>query len=286
MATQTRTTPEESDAKDKRSLGPKRRLRPLSPTALKAFAECPKRFHYQYVTKTEVADVPSPVLVMGNALHRALAFFYRLPEDQRDPKILDRALRHFWAREKGRQEVFASDDEEAGWGRRALEALDWYANTYELDLRPLAVEEWLQTELPTGAFVGGKVDRVDERPGIGGLEVIDYKSGRARLEDEDLPADPGAQIYALAASHTFAEPVTRVRFIYLTERIERRWEVESEDLEATAERVQAAVAEVQAERDFAARPDDHCRWCSYRQLCPDRDRTSLDQLDREVGTPF
>jgi RecB family exonuclease len=269
-----------------RSRGPKRRLKPLSPSALRAFGECPKRFHYSYVAKTEVADVPSPILVMGNALHRALAFFYRLPLDQRQGEFLDRALRHFWARERGRQEAFVSDEEEASWGHRALEALAWYSRSYELAIKPLAVEEWLQTELPGGAFVGGKVDRVDERANGLGLEVIDYKGGRARLEDDDLPYDPGAQVYALVASRVYGQPVTRVRFIYLTERVERRWEIESEDLKATTERVEAAVGAVQAETEFAAQPDDHCRWCAYRQICPDRDRTSLEQLDPEVVTPF
>lgn len=285
MATES-TSKTSPSPKQAPALGPRRRLRPLSPTALKAFSECPKRFHYAYVTKPEIADVPSPLLVMGNALHKVLAFFYRLPVDERDPEILARGLRHFWAREKGRAEAFVSDEEEASWGNRALEALEWYGGTYDLNLEPLAVEEWLQTELPEGAFVGGKVDRVDERPGVGGIEVIDYKSGRARLEDEDLPRDVAAQIYSLTAARAFAKPVTRVRFIYLTERVERRWEVEEEDLEAAAERVQKAVAEIQDEVDFAARPDDHCRWCAYRQICPERDRTSLEQLDPEVVTPF
>jgi putative RecB family exonuclease len=267
-------------------LGPRRRLRPLSPTAIRTFGECPKRYHYAYVTKTEVADVPSPVLVMGNAIHQALAFFFRLPLEQREPAILERALRHFWARENGRQEAFTGDEEEATWGRRGLEALGWFAANYDLDQKPLAVEEWLQTELPSGAFIGGKVDRVDERPGGPGLEVIDYKAGRPRLADEELPDDPGAQVYALAASRHFGQPVTRVRFIYLTERVERRWEIESEDLEATATRVEAAVAEIRAEETFAARPDDHCRWCAFRQLCPDRDRADQGQLDLDPEVAF
>jgi putative RecB family exonuclease len=265
---------------------PARRLRPLSPTALNTFSECPKRFRYAYVLKPEVADVPSPLLVMGNALHKALAFFYRLNVDEREPGILPDCLRHFWVREKGRTEAFVSDDEEASWGNRALEALDWYAQTYDLSVKPLAVEEWLQTELPGGAFIGGKVDRVDERAGVGGIEVIDYKTGRARLEDEDLPREAAAQVYSLVASRAFAKPVTRVRFIYLTERVERQWEVESEDLELAAQRVQKAVSEVQRETEFAARPDQHCRWCAYRQLCPDRDRTSLEQLDPSPETAF
>jgi RecB family exonuclease len=281
--TQQTTTTSRSEAT---TLGPKRRLRPLSPTALRTFAECPKRFHYSYVDKKEVLDVPSPILVMGNALHRALAFFYRLPQDQREPAVLDRALRHFWARERGRQEAFVSDQEEASWGQRALEALAWYATAYDLEAKPLAIEEWLQTELPGSALIGGKVDRVDERPNGDGLDVIDYKGGRARLEDDDLPADPGAQVYALAASRAFGQPVTRVRFIYLTERVERRWEIESEDLQATAERVGKAVQAVHAEDEFPARPDDHCRWCDFRQTCPDRDRTSVAQLDADVATVF
>src|SRR3954464_1111868 len=50
----TRTPPEkaaQARSQEGAALGPKRRLRPLSPTALKSFAECPKRFHYSYVAQ-------------------------------------------------------------------------------------------------------------------------------------------------------------------------------------------------------------------------------------------
>jgi putative RecB family exonuclease len=266
--------------------GVNRRQRALSPTAIRAFSECPKRFHYAYVARAEVAEVSSPLLVLGNALHAALAFFYRLDLAQRTPEVLPRALRHFWTRERGRKEAFTSRDEEISWGHRALEALEWFAETYDLDTKPIAVEEWLEAELPSGGLIGGKLDRVDERPGGDGIEVIDYKSGRARLEDEDLPREPAAQVYSLIASRAFAQPVTRVRFIYLTERVERRWEVEQEDLEAAAERLEGVVKEVREEEEFAARPDTHCHFCKYRALCPDRDRTSLAQLEPDPETVF
>lgn len=261
-------------------------MRALSPSALKTFSECPKRFHYAYIVRPEVADVPSPLLVMGNAIHAALAFFFRLPVADREPEVLTKALRHFWAEDKQRKRAFTSSDEEAGWGNRALEALAWFARSYDLEAKPLAIEEWIQAELPGGALIGGKVDRVDERPNGNGLEVWDYKTGRARLEDEDLPRDYAAQVYAQVASRGYGQPVTRVRFIYVAERVERRWEVESEDLAAAAARLEEAVEKLRDEVDFDARPDRHCRFCRYRQICPDRDRTDLAQLAAVTEMPF
>jgi RecB family exonuclease len=261
-------------------------MRALSPTALKTFSECPKRFHYAYIARPEIADVPSPLLVMGNAIHAALAFFFRLPIEDRAPQVLPKALRHFWAEEKDRDQAFTSRDEEIGWGNRALEALTWFAQTYDLDRVPIAIEEWLEAELPGGALVGGKVDRVDERPDGNGLEVTDYKTGKAKLEDEDLPRDFAAQIYTLTASRSFGQPVTRVRLIYLTERVERRWEVESEDLDQIAGRLEDSVIEIHDAVEFPARPDRHCRFCRYRRICPDRDRTDVAQLRTDVETPF
>jgi putative RecB family exonuclease len=267
----------------KAPLGP----RYLSPTALQTFSECPKRYRYAYIERPEVAELPSPNLLFGNCLHTALAWLYRLAPEKRSVEVAHHLLRVAWSRADDRDLAFTAEGEEISWGERALEALDWYCTNYDLSVRPEALEEWVQAHLPNEERIGGLVDRLDARPdSVGGLEVIDYKSGKCRLEDEDLARDWGAQLYAVAATRAFKRPVTRVRFIYLAERLERRWEIELEDFEATVERLVAATTNVRAETEFPALPSWHCRWCRYRRLCPERDRLELEDLDPNPATPF
>ena len=69
----------------------------FSPTALGMYEECPKQFEFAYLLRPEIEEVLSPHLVLGNAVHAALAFVYRLPVEQRTEVALHQALRHHWA---------------------------------------------------------------------------------------------------------------------------------------------------------------------------------------------
>ena len=50
--------------------------RKFSPSALGMYEECPKQFEFAYLLRPEVEEALSPHLVVGNAVHEALAFLY------------------------------------------------------------------------------------------------------------------------------------------------------------------------------------------------------------------
>src|SRR3954452_4475287 len=121
--------------------------RAFSPTALRTYDECRLRYRYAYLDKPEVEEEPSAHLVFGNALHKAMAFLYRLPVEKRCESAAHRALRHFWARMPDRHLAFADDEDRAAWGRSALDALSRYCQGHVLDSRPVAIEEWVHGDL-------------------------------------------------------------------------------------------------------------------------------------------
>jgi putative RecB family exonuclease len=273
----------------------------FSPTALSTYEQCPRRYQHAYLLKTPAEDPPSPHLVFGNALHKALAFLFRLPVKDRDVDIAQRALRHFWAktRREEREAAFLTPDEEQQWGLEALEIMARFCTerSEELTIGPLAVEEWVRGPTAGGFSVGGKVDRVDrlELPGadadaepLVGLRVTDYKTGKARITDpDDLAADRAAQIYALATTHTIRQPVIAVRLLYLREHQAVTWEVEQEDLAVLAQLLGKALERLTVDRTFEPRPDFLCRWCPYRSVCPEGSgQACVDQLDKEPATSF
>ncbi len=98
----------------------------VSPTALKTFDECPRRFAFHYRERPPVVEAASAHLILGNAIHKALGYFSNLPENKRSEKFLLWALRHFWTREKRRDEAFLTEEEERSWGLSAINALSTY----------------------------------------------------------------------------------------------------------------------------------------------------------------
>lgn len=280
-----------------RTVQPPRAAHPrsLSPTALRTFDGCPRHYRFAYMERPAVEEQPASHLVAGNAVHQALAFLYRLPPKERSEKILESALRHHWARAEGRTKAFSDQEEEATWGRQALEQLARYYGDYRAEVESLeavAVEEWLRTTLPNGLRIGGRADRIDRfaetsmRPAS--LRVVDYKTGTCRIEaGEELADDRGAQVYALAATRVYKQPVVEVRFQFLGEGRALTWKLEREDLALIEERLVEATSAIHATEEFEARPDFHCRWCAYLNLCPPgRGEARVDELDEQADTPF
>ena len=257
-----------------------------SPTSLKVFETCPKQFEYAYVERIKADESPAAELVFGNALHEALAFLHRMPVDERSVEAAHAALRHFWARTE-RAGAFLEEAEEIVWGKRALAVLDQYCANYDLEAQPLAVERWVRAMLPSGAVLSGKADRVDRSPDGDGLEVIDYKSGRCRINDDaGLRRDLGAMVYALATARTFRKPVLRVRFLFIAEGVERRWDLEAEDLASIETELGKLTTRVEQTGDFAAVPGRHCDWCRFVDRCPAQGGASLEALSEASAVAF
>lgn len=293
MPTLTTTKPAQADPAARSAKHPAA----FSPTALRTFAECRRQYAFAYLEKPEVDEPASPHLVLGNAVHQALAFIFRLPLGQRadaeaNVAVAHRALRHYWVRQEGRDEAFLSPADEATWGQSGLEFLTGYCQDWAEELatlEPLAVEDWVRAQLPGGPAIVGKVDRVDlidgANPGAG-IRVVDYKTGRCRIKSGDeLAGDVGAQLYAVAASYTYKRVVREVRFHWLKEGGEVTWQLGEGDLAQAESVIARRTGELQAASDFPAEPSAICRYCSYRRLCPEgMGQTSLEQLQEvEIG---
>ncbi len=115
----------------------------------------------------------------------------------------------------------------------------------------------------------GQIDRIDRLPG-GGIEVIDYKTGRISSQkgvDESLQLS----IYALACRDALGLGTPERVTLYFTESATRLSTVRTdEQLDAAREDILVRVGRVRA-GDFAATPSgDACHWCDYRAMCPER----------------
>lgn len=258
-----------------------------SPTALATYQACPAQYEFQYIKKELVEDEHSVPLYFGNVMHQVMAFLYGLPLEDRSVDAAQQALRVFWS--KGDRSVFSSKGEEAAWGTRGLEALEWYCSNHDLMIRPLVREDFVRAQLPNGQILFGKVDRVDRFASSGeeGIEVIDYKTGKCRIDDDDLPRELAAQHYALVCQLRYGLPVLRVRFIYLVDSVDRYWEPEQEDIDQIQAQLSELTEQVTSDTEFVATPSEEaCRFCRYRLVCPDVDATNLADISEVVDVGF
>ena len=145
----------------------------------------------------------------------------------------------------------------AGDGRAVLhEELD-----FELPLDP-------GDGAPT-VLVHGSIDRIDRLPS-GGIEVIDYKTGRPSSQkgvDESLQLS----IYALACRDALGLGTPERVTLYFTESSTRMSTARTDEQLDQARADVLALATRIRSGDFAATPSSRtCGWCDFRAMCPAR----------------
>lgn len=218
------------------------------------------------------------MLASANAVHHALERFFGLPVESRSVEVLHRALRSVW-REHCPRGTFVDLEEEARFGQEALVLLSSFAERFDTTSVPLAREQWCSTRLANGVELFGKLDRV-EPVNDREIRIVDYKTGRRRLAEEDLQGESAVQVYLLLAEATFGKQVESVRFLYLAgdRPGEVCWFPEREDVEVIAERLLELTSTIASETIFEAAPGPGCRWCPFALACPERQQVSLDEL--------
>jgi len=236
-----------------------------SPSAIKTFEQCPKKWQFQYRLRPPIDRKIGPPLILGNAIHTVLERLMEMPAAERDLPAAQDMLRKVWATVEGRGEAFESRDQEREFGERGLGILASYAETPDWQVTPLHVEQWAQLDLPGGSQLFGKIDRVDALDD--GIEIIDYKTGKCKIPADALDQDIGAQVYAVAAENTWQKPVRRVRFIFLEAGVDRIWEPD-EDLIDLRELLADEVDTIETTTDFETRKTPLCNWCDYQAMCP------------------
>lgn len=249
----------------------------LSYSAFSTYETCPMRYAFSYVYGIPHPSRPVAAFAFGSTAHEAFEAFTkerreRLARGDQPPtrEDLERLFRERW-----QPTGFVDRTTEEGYQRRVATLLDNFW-TGEVATLGEAIEEELPFELvledPSGAppvVVTGSIDRIDRRPS-GGIEVIDYKTGKVSSQkgvDESLQLS----IYALACRDALGLGTPERVTLYFTESATRMSTTRTDaDLDTARADILARTARIRS-GDFAATPSaDACRWCDYARLCPSR----------------
>src|SRR4029079_16511710 len=213
--------------------------------------------------------VPTPphhALVVGNALHQALAAWHLAQLRTRplgEEGVLDAFAAH-WSSEG----FLSRDHEEARYeaGREALRR--FVATPPDPERRTVAVERSFQVRLGADV-VRGRYDRVDE--GRTGAVITDYKSSDVRDQrkaDERARDSLQLQLYALAWEAETGELSAGLELWFLDSGVVGRATPDRKRLDRARATLETVARGIRAD-DFRAQPDRiACGYCPYRQICP------------------
>ncbi len=245
-------------------------------SSLSVYDTCSLQYAFKYVYRMPPRDEPVAAFAFGTTAHEAFEAFTK---DRRERTArgeppptredLERAFRARWT-----PADFGDKTTEEGYQRRVATLLDnfWIGEVSSLSE---ALHEELDFELAlepadgsAPVVITGQIDRIDRLPS-GGIEVIDYKTGRVSSQkgvDESLQLS----IYALACRDALGLGTPERVTLYFTESALRLSTTRTDQqLDTARDEILARVARMRY-GEFPAMPGKPCQWCDYRAMCPER----------------
>jgi DNA helicase-2/ATP-dependent DNA helicase PcrA len=232
----------------------------LSASAIEQYERCPLAFKLS--RDWCIPEEPAAMMQFGSAMHLALKAYFDGVRAGHPPD--EEAVIACFRDEFGKAKI-EEDAQRELYDKDGCEQLRQFLRS---DLaKPTG--EILNNERFFRANIGrtivkGRMDRLERIEGDR-VSIVDYKTGKPKTQDD---ADESLQlsIYALAAKSMgfLADSLVIVNLADCSAVESRRSPAELADEEA---RVGAAAASIAA-GNFEPRPGRHCRFCSYRSLCP------------------
>jgi CRISPR/Cas system-associated exonuclease Cas4 (RecB family) len=242
----------------------------ISPSAIRAFRQCPHRAKLQYVDKFRVAEKYSLHLDKGRVAHEVLARQARLASAGKpllsDDWTFDYAFNRLPVRE------FPSDGERRFHARDIAKWVNYGTRQLDLDAEFLYIEGYEKAkqhidgnELYT---ISGKPDLVLLRTDVTGeqfIEFVDYKTGKPR-PDEITPLLIRL-IYSKAVRFRFGSTqAIRMRFVWmwLNQSYSDVVELDKDYYEVQWPLIAAELRSLVEERQWVATPSFLCNYCPFQ----------------------
>jgi RecB family exonuclease len=247
----------------------------LSATKLTTYADCPLKFAFSYALR--VRDDGSVWASLGSLFHEVAAEFLR--PDHEDP---DHSRERLFAIAEGlwSDDIAPYRPQREEIRRDLFDMLDkWHQLEFGAGDGPdvVDVERRFSIEVANHT-VTGSIDRVDRISG--GLEIIDYKTGKHPLRPEEVADDLQLAVYHLAATRdpvlAADGPPVRLLLRYVRAGKDLDQPVAADHADRTEARIIDTAEQIVAEA-FQPALDADCDHCDFHRLCP------LQREGREVG---
>lgn len=241
------------------------RNRIVSVSRLITYEECPRRFFFRYVAKTEPTDEDVVHLKFGRVLHVTLDTMYTwvkvhahkglIPERIVTPSL---------------QQAFTSAQlADFGLFREGLKLLRKYAAETLVDHEDLVgIEYRFELDIGEFRFVGAidRVDAIDKNRKL--LRIIDYKSNFFQFTQEELDNDIQMSIYGIVGIKQLGAESIDFQFHMLKHGTYQRVQRTREQMTVAARYLVSLARQTEApDQKWDAKVNANCRFCEYRSQC-------------------
>jgi DNA helicase-2/ATP-dependent DNA helicase PcrA len=237
----------------------------LSASAVDTYERCSLQFKIE--RDWRMPAKPAAAMQYGAVMHRVLRTYYDSVRAGR-PKSDDELIELF-RRDLASEKIQERYQHEL-YEKQGVEQLQDFIAAARSTPAPhvLHTEQGFEIRLGETTVIG-RIDRIDRHPS-GGVTVVDYKTGKAR-DQEDADNSLQLSIYALAAREKWGYRVDSLVFHNLEDNVAVVTVRTEAQLRETRERVEA-VAQGIAAGIFQPKVDFHCAFCPYRALCPAKEK--------------
>ncbi|MEZ0327944.1 MAG: RecB family exonuclease [Fimbriimonas sp.] len=239
----------------------------ISPTKISIYLACPVRYRWTYIDdRGRWYMRAKSCYSFGTTLHKVLERFH----DEGDVGVstvgqVVSAYEESWI-----DAGFRSADEMAEAFGEGLQILERHVQeSYEKPsgAKTLFVEKQLKEDMGP-FFLAGRLDRVDEYED-GTIEVVDYKSGRETVCEEELKTDIAMSVYQLLLKKKYPDRPVRSRIIALRSGDSAVWQMEPAEMELFENAVRQIGNEILGEDYYERTPvmKALCNGCDFLPLC-------------------
>jgi RecB family exonuclease len=248
------------------------RLFVCTPSKLSSFEDCARRYRYSYVDRpTPPKGPPWAHNSLGASVHTALKNWYALAAPRRTPGALPTLLASTWV-----SEGYRDNAQERLARERALGWLESYVATLDPKIEPAGVERVVAAKTSVLAF-SGRADRIDRRGDE--MVIVDYKTGRSELTDDDARGSSALALYAYATARVFRRPCRTVELHHLPTGTVATHEHSDASLDRAVSRAEGIARDIRAaeravadgadpDAAFPTSPGSLCSFCDFRRICP------------------
>ena len=248
----------------------------LSFTQLCAFETCPLQYKFAHILEIPVFESHSQSF--GKTMHNTLQAFFELwierigsqqtsllPEVEKTadrlPVSLDELLKFY--EEKWIDDWYKDEKQKKEYFEKGKDSLKQYFILLKTNRpKPKALEQGFTLKIGDVA-IKGRIDRLDDIDG--GIEIIDYKSGKPKLKLEKSDRKQ-LLIYQMAVEEVLKLKPAKLTYHYLDDHSEQSFIGSPDDLMDLKETILDEYAKMK-NSDFGATPGFHCQFCDFKDIC-------------------
>ncbi|MBA3052625.1 MAG: PD-(D/E)XK nuclease family protein [Candidatus Omnitrophota bacterium] len=241
-------------------------LKSVSASKLRLYLQCPRRYYYAY--GEGIFQEENPATRFGSYIHAVI-------EDYCKALVaagVSRDMEKLYSAANSRKKEFPGIPET---GDLSFFEADVFLNRFaskEINPETLyAVEKAFDIPFYDNEKVSltGRIDRMDIISGkdISALHIIDYKTGKNELSEEELKADIQMKFYICAAFLLYRKHHKNIRFTLAYLRDGNELSFETSQPEIFCGEIECLIRELASDNSYVKRPGPLCRHCPAIKIC-------------------